>query len=53
MGLGVLEGDKKKATGSIVVIWIIHDRGVTLVGVIGNYLHRWVAPLMARRFTFV
>lgn len=35
--------------GTIAAVAILHDCGVTLAGVIGNYLRRVVAPLMAKR----
>jgi hypothetical protein len=34
--------------GAFAAVAFLRDRGVTLPGVIGNYLRRGVAPLMVR-----
>lgn len=46
---GVSKEGEKRTVGAIAAVAILHDREVTLAGVIGNYI-RQGAPLIARWF---
>lgn len=45
---GVPKEGEKRMFGAFAAVAFLRDRGVTLPGVIGNYLRRGVAPLMVR-----
>lgn len=46
---GVWKEGQKKTVKAITAVALLHDCRVTLAGIIENYFHRGVAPLMATR----
>jgi hypothetical protein len=48
---GVPKEEEKRTLEAITIVAILRDRGVTLAGMIENYLHQGVPPLMDKRLS--